>query len=101
MGGSLYITSIAIAIRTIQYYHYIVFTSRGDLMTVNLNDPDIMDAGDASQIWGHAKNYVRRTYKSNPSKFPEGSIRKFGKQWIVTTEGMEAITGVKDPRKLS
>ena len=68
-------------------------------MKINLNDSNIMDAGDASEIWGHAKNYVRRTYKSNPSKFPEGSIRKFGKQWIVTTEGMEAITGVDDPRK--
>ncbi|WP_462333650.1 helix-turn-helix domain-containing protein [Limosilactobacillus oris] len=25
--------------------------------------------------------------------------RKFGTTWVVTTEGMEAITGVKDPRK--
>lgn len=68
-------------------------------MEINLNDPNIMDAGDASKIWDHAENYVRRTYKSNPSKFPEGSIRKFGKQWIVTTEGVEDITGIKDPRK--
>lgn len=68
-------------------------------MKINLNDLNIMDAKDASKIWGHAENYVRRTYKSEPSKFPKGSIRKFGKQWIVTTEGMEAITGVKDPRK--
>lgn len=37
--------------------------------------------------------------KQNPHKFPAGTIRKFGKQWVVTTEGMEAITGVKDPRK--
>ncbi|WP_416136939.1 helix-turn-helix domain-containing protein [Lactobacillus crispatus] len=26
-------------------------------------------------------------------------LRKFGKQWVVTTESMEAITGVKDLRK--
>lgn len=89
----------AIVMRTIRYYHNIVSTLRGDLMKINLNDPNIMDAGDASKIWGHANNYVRRTYKNNPSKFPEGSIRKFGKQWIVTTEGMEAITGIKDPRR--
>ncbi|WP_263851495.1 helix-turn-helix domain-containing protein, partial [Limosilactobacillus reuteri] len=38
-------------------------------------------------------------YQQNPDKFPKGSIRKVGKQWIVTTEGMEAITGAKDPRK--
>ena len=68
-------------------------------MHINLDDPNIMDASDASKIWGHAENFVRRVYKREPSKFPTGSIRKFGKQWIVTTEGMEAITGVEDPRK--
>lgn len=99
MGGSLFIILFAIVICTIRYYHDIVSTLRGDLMGINLNNPNIMDAKDASKIWGHAENYVRRTYKSEPSKFPEGSIRKFGKQWIVTTEGMEAVTGVKDPRK--
>ena len=99
MGVYLFIILFAIVICTIRYYHDIVSTLRGNLMKINLNDPNIMDAGDASRIWGHAENYVRRTYKSNPLKFPEGSIRKFGKQWIVTTEGMEAITGIKDPRK--
>lgn len=72
----------------------------GELMVrINLNSPDIMDAKEASKIWGHAENYVRLFVKQNPNKFPEGTIRKFGKQWVVTTEGMEAITGVKDPRK--
>lgn len=66
---------------------------------INLNSKDIMDAKEASMIWGHAENYVRRMYITNPERFPEGSIRKFGKQWIVTTAGMEAITGKKDPRK--
>lgn len=36
--------------------------------------------------------------KQNPERFPKGTIRKFGKQGVVTTEGMEAVTGVKDPR---
>ena len=66
---------------------------------INLNSPDIMDAREASKIWGHAENYVRRAYLENPEKFPDGSIRKFGKQWIVRTQAMEAITGEKDPRK--
>lgn len=66
---------------------------------INLDTPDIMDAKEASKIWGHAENYVRLFAKQNPNKFPEGTIRKFGKQWVVTTEGMEAITGAKDPRK--
>lgn len=42
---------------------------------------------------------IMSAYLLNPDKFPKGTIRKFGKQWVVTTEGMEAITGVKDPRK--
>lgn len=66
---------------------------------VNLDSPDIMDAKEASTIWGHSESYVRIFYKQNPDKFPAGSIRKFGTTWVVTTEGMEAITGVKDPRK--
>lgn len=66
---------------------------------VNLDSPDNMDAKEASTIWGHSESYVRIFYKQNPDKFPAGSIRKFGTIWVVTTEGMEAITGVKDPRK--
>lgn len=68
-------------------------------MKINLNNKDIMDSKDASLLWGKASNYVRLTYKQNPSKFPNGTIRKFGNSWVVTTEGMEAITGIKDPRK--
>lgn len=69
------------------------------MVKINLNTPDIMPANEASKIWGHAENYVRLVIKQNPDRFPEGSIRKFGRQWVVTTEGMEAMTGVKDPRK--
>lgn len=68
-------------------------------MEINLRDPDIMDAQEASRIWGHASNYVRQFVKQNPGKFPQGTVRKFGKSWVVTTKGMEAITGVKDPRR--
>lgn len=68
-------------------------------MKINLDNPDIMDAQEASRIWGHASNYVRLFMKQNPGKFPKGTIRKFGRSWVVTTKGMEAITGVKDPRK--
>ena len=69
------------------------------MIKLNLDDPNIMAANKESKIWGHTENYVRLFMKQNPDKFPKGSIRKFGKQWVVTTEGMEAITGVKDPRK--
>ena len=45
-------------------------------MKINLNNKDILDSKDASLLWG--SNYVRLTYKQNPSKFPNGNIRKFG-----------------------
>lgn len=58
-----------------------------------------MDASEASNIWGKNDAYVRTAYKQNPGRFPKGSIRKFGRTWVVTTEAMETITGIKDPRK--
>lgn len=70
------------------------------MVKINLDDKNIMDAKEASRIWGHSENYVRKFMQQNPEKFPKGTIRKFGKQWIITTEGMEAITGVTDPRKV-
>lgn len=66
---------------------------------INLNDPNIMSAKDAAEIWGKNESYVRISLRQNIDKWPEGSYRKFGKQIIVTTEGMEAVTGELDPRK--
>ncbi|WP_341480673.1 helix-turn-helix domain-containing protein [Weissella viridescens] len=34
-------------------------------------------------------------YRKYPAKFPSESIRKFGKQLVVTRQGMETVTGVK------
>lgn len=66
---------------------------------IDLNNPNIMDAKEAAKIWDKNEGYVRTVYKKSPEKFPEGSIRKFGSTWVVTTKAMEAITGEKDPRK--
>lgn len=59
-----------------------------------------MEAKEAARIWGVSESYVRKTISQSPQKFPEGTVRKFGKQWVVTTEGMEHATGKKDPRKV-
>jgi hypothetical protein len=67
-------------------------------MSINLNDPDIMSAVDASKMWGKASNYVRQMYAKYPEKFPEGSVRKFGTLLLVTRDGMEAVTGKKMDR---
>lgn len=62
---------------------------------INLDGEDIMSAKDASQKWGKSDDYVRQMYRKYPDKFPAGSIRKFGKQLVVTRQGMETVTGVK------
>lgn len=68
-------------------------------MNINLNNPDIMSAREAAVIWGKNDAYVRTSLRQNPEKWPAGTFRIFGKQLVVTTEGMEAATGKEDPRK--
>lgn len=66
---------------------------------IDLNNKDIMSAKDAAEIWGKNDSYVRNSLRQNPEKWPKGSHRIFGKQLVVTTEGMESATGMSDPRK--
>lgn len=40
-----------------------------------------------------ADDYVRQVYRKTPERFPAGTIRKFGKQLVVTRKGMEVVTG--------
>ncbi|MBQ2612827.1 MAG: hypothetical protein IJG19_02980 [Methanobrevibacter sp.] len=63
---------------------------------INLDSKDIMDAKEAAERWGKSENYVRQMYRKYPDKFPPGTIRKFGKQIVVTREGMESATGQKE-----
>lgn len=65
---------------------------------IDLDNPNIMSAKEAAQIWGLQEGFVRTHMRDNRNPFPPGTIRKFGKQWVVTTKGMESITGRKDPR---
>ncbi|CCI85046.1 hypothetical protein FC52_GL000642 [Lactobacillus pasteurii DSM 23907 = CRBIP 24.76] len=69
------------------------------MVRINLDNENIMDAREAAEIWNLSEGYVRKRVNQAPHKFPKGSIRKFGKQWVITTQGMEAITGRPDPRK--
>lgn len=63
---------------------------------INLNDPEIMSAKDAAARWGKAPDYVRSALRARPERFPEGTVRLFGRQLVVTREGMEAVTGHKE-----
>ena len=65
---------------------------------INLDSPDILTAQEAAKIWDKNEAYVRTALKQNPDKFPDGSVRRFGKVILVTTQGMEAATGIKDSR---
>ncbi|WP_309295421.1 helix-turn-helix domain-containing protein [Companilactobacillus sp. RD055328] len=52
-----------------------------------------MSSVEASKRWNRSSDYVRQIYRKYPDKFPKGSIRRFGKQLVVTRKAMEAITG--------
>lgn len=65
---------------------------------IDLNNPNIMSATEAAKIWHKCRDYVRQMLYKYPDKAPKGSYRKFGKSIVVTTEFMEAITGMPDPR---
>lgn len=67
---------------------------------INLNDPEIMTSKDAAYCWGKAPDYVRSALRSNPDRFPAGSVRTFARQILVTREGMEAVTGHKQLKEL-
>ncbi|AVK99679.1 helix-turn-helix domain-containing protein [Pediococcus inopinatus] len=64
-------------------------------LKIDLNDEDYMGSHEASVMWGKQKDYVRTIFNKYPKRFPEGTIRKFGKQLVVTREGMEAVTGIR------
>jgi len=60
---------------------------------IDLNDSRMMDTTQAAEEWNIDSSYIRQ-YKD---KFPKGTIRKFGKQFVVTAQGMYAVFG--DPRE--
>lgn len=66
---------------------------------INLNDSALMSAIEAAEIWGKNPTYVRTSLRQAPEKWPAGSWRLFGRQLVVTVEGMESATGEPDPRK--
>ncbi|MEQ6207383.1 helix-turn-helix domain-containing protein [Enterococcus mundtii] len=63
----------------------------------DLHDNDLMTATEASLRWGYDSGYVRQMKKKYPYKIPEGEIRLFGKTLVITRDGMEALTGRKEP----
>lgn len=52
-----------------------------------------MTAPEASRKWGYEESYVRQMIKKYPERTPAGEIRMFGKTLVITSEGMEKLTG--------
>jgi hypothetical protein len=60
---------------------------------IDLNTKELISSVEASLLWGKQKDYVRTIYNKYPQRFPKGTIRKFGKQLVVTEKGMETVSG--------
>jgi Helix-turn-helix domain len=57
----------------------------------NLLDKNIMSSTQACREWGIDNSALRKRI----DQFPKGTIRKFGKTWVVTSEGMQHVFGEK------
>lgn len=63
----------------------------GDVEDILSTDGELMSTKEAADRWGISEAYIRRRI----TEFPTGTARKFGKQWVVTKSGMEAVFGEK------
>ena len=59
----------------------------------DLMSAELMTAPEASRKWGYEESYVRQMIKKYPERIPAGEVRKFGKTLVITSEGMEKLTG--------
>ena len=50
---------------------------------------ELMSTKEAAVLWGLDESSIRKRVND----FPPGTIRKFGKQWVVSRKGMEKIFG--------
>ncbi|GCF92521.1 hypothetical protein NRIC_04120 [Enterococcus florum] len=69
---------------------------------VNLDNLEIFTGAEASKLLGKEASYIRQIYAKYPNRFPAGSIRKFGKEYIVTKEAIDELNRqIKAKRKPS
>jgi len=50
---------------------------------------ELMSTKEAAEIWGLDESTIRKRIDD----FPSGTVRKFGKQWVVSRKGMEKVFG--------
>ncbi|WP_238803325.1 helix-turn-helix domain-containing protein [Anoxybacillus sp. LAT_26] len=61
----------------------------GDVENILSTDGELMSTKEAAELWDIDESYIRKRI----SDFPPGTVRKFGKQWVVSRKGMEKIFG--------
>lgn len=52
---------------------------------------ELMSTREAAELWGIDESTIRKRIND----FPVGSVRKFGKQWVITHAGMKKVFGIK------
>lgn len=58
---------------------------------INLNKIELYTASEASKILGKEPSYIRQIYTKYPNRFPDGSIRKMGRDYILTKVAIDAL----------
>ena len=61
----------------------------GEVEEILSTDGYLMSTKEAAERWGIDESYIRRKIH----EFPPGTARKFGKQWVVTKNGMNDVFG--------
>lgn len=57
---------------------------------------DVMTAGEAARRWGVKVDTLQKAcsgQRGYPPRFKSGEMRKSGRDWLVTREGMERLYG--------
>ena len=52
---------------------------------------ELMSTKEAAELWGIDESSIRKRIDD----FPPGTVRKFGKQWVISRKGMKKIFGKK------
>ena len=90
-GQLIEITDEYIAIEKEDGFVLQIVDGLGDVEKI-LSD-ELMSTKEAAEIWGIDESTIRKRIDD----FPPGTVRKFGKQWVVTKDGMKRVFG--EPRK--
>lgn len=90
-GRLVEITDEYVAIEKEEGFVLQIVDGLGDVEKI-LSD-ELMSTREAAEIWGLDESSIRKRIHD----FPPGTVRKFGKQWVVTRDGMKKVFG--EPRK--